>query len=98
MQFLKTLAWVVVAVLLFYLGMQNWTEVDLNLWGDIVISIKLPVLLLAVFLLGFVPTWLVYRARHWALRRRLEPLERQRMTAATPVNLAEPVAEADPIP
>ena len=38
---------------------------------------KLPVLVLFAFLLGFLPTFIIYRARLWGLRRRLEPAERQ---------------------
>ena len=33
---------------------------------------KLPVLVLFVFLLGFLPTFLYHRARIWSLTRRLE--------------------------
>ena len=94
MQFLKTLFWVVVAVFLAILGTRNWHDVTLRLWGDILVDIKLPVLVLLVFLLGLVPTWLVLRARMWALKRRLEPFERQRAAAAPP--LAEPTRTTEP--
>ncbi len=33
---------------------------------------KLPVLVILAFLLGFLPTLIVYRARLWSLKRRLE--------------------------
>ena len=77
MQFLKTLFWVVLAVLLFYLSFRNWHDVTLNLWGDLQADIKVPVLMGMMFLIGFLPTFLIYRARSWTLRRRLEALERQ---------------------
>jgi len=35
-------------------------------------DVKLPVLVLAAFLLGFLPTFLVLRGRIWSLKRRLE--------------------------
>ncbi|HEY0131869.1 MAG TPA: hypothetical protein VGB57_10740 [Allosphingosinicella sp.] len=51
----------------------NWNAVTLKLWGGLEADVKLPVLVLAAFLLGFLPTFIVYRARLWSLRRRLEP-------------------------
>jgi uncharacterized membrane protein YciS (DUF1049 family) len=80
MQFLKTLLWVLIAVIVVLFGTRNWSDVTLNLWGDIQADIKVPVLLLVVFLLGLLPTWLIMRARIWSLRRRYEALERQRAT------------------
>ena len=49
--------------------------------------------MLIVFLIGWLPTWLVMRARIWSLNRRIEGLERQRITAT-----AEPAAaEESPV-
>ena len=66
MQFLKTLFWVLVAVIVALFASRNWGDVTLNLWGDIQADIKIPILLLIVFLLGFLPTWLILRARIWS--------------------------------
>jgi uncharacterized integral membrane protein len=63
MQFLKSLFWVLLAVLVVLFASRNWSDVTLNLWGDIQADVKIPVLLLVIFLLGFLPTWLVMRAR-----------------------------------
>jgi uncharacterized integral membrane protein len=76
MQFLKTLFWVALAVVLVLFARANWTEVELKLWGGLVADIKLPVLVFAAFLVGFVPTLILYRARLWSLRRRFETQER----------------------
>ena len=74
MQFLKTLFWVLLAVFLALFATRNWSDVTLNLWGDIQVDIKLPVLLLLMFLLGFLPIFLLHaRARLWGLKRRLRP-------------------------
>jgi uncharacterized integral membrane protein len=70
MQFLKTLFWVLVAVVVALFANRNWHDVTLNLWGDIQADIKLPVLLGLVFLVSFLPPFLLYRARLWAARRR----------------------------
>jgi len=84
MHFLKTLFWVVVAVLLFYLGSRNWHDVTLSLWGDIQVDIKVPVLLAVVFLLGWLPLFLIHRGRMWRLRQRIENFERQQAARVTP--------------
>jgi uncharacterized integral membrane protein len=83
MQFLKTLFWVLIAVLVALFASRNWSDVTLNLWGDIQADIKLPVLLLFVFLLGFVPIWLLMRTRLWTLNRRVDAMERNRVAALT---------------
>lgn len=87
MQFLKTLFWVLVAVLLALFASRNWAPVTLNLWGDIQADIKLPLLLLIAFLIGFVPMWLAMRARLWTADRRIEALERHQ--APTPAVATE---------
>ena len=94
MHFLKTLFWVLVAVIVTFFAYRNWAPVTLNLWGDIEVDIKIPLLLLFFFLLGFFPTWLVMRARLWSCRRRLDALER---THAPPVTAAEPAQGGEPI-
>ena len=96
MHFLKTLFWVLVAVVVVLFASRNWTDVTLNLWGDIQADIKIPVLLLIVFLVGFLPTWLIMRARLWSYRRRVEALERTRVSAAAPVPV-QATDDAEPV-
>ena len=60
MQFLKTLFWVLLAVLVALFASRNWLDVTVNLWGDLQADIKFPVLLALIFLLGFLPTFLIY--------------------------------------
>ena len=95
MNFLKTLFWVLVAVVVVLFASRNWTPVTVSLWNDIQADIKIPVLLFLVFLLGFLPTWLWMRARMWTYRRRIEALERSRVSpvATAPVAETEEVAE-----
>mgnify|MGYP003576467360 FL=1 len=94
MQFLKTLFWVIAAALVAIFFRANWTDVTFKLWGDTIVDVKLPVLVAISFLLGFLPTWSIFRARLWAVKRRLEPYERQSATAAQPV--AETSIDNDP--
>jgi putative membrane protein len=91
MQFLKTVFWALLAVLVFFFGYRNWFSVTVNLWGDIQADIKLPVLLLAAFLIGFGPTWSLMRTRIWSHRRRIEAMERNRVASMPP----EPIAHAE---
>ena len=72
MQFLKTLFWVILAVVLVLFGRANWNVVTINLWAGLQADVKLPILVGFAFLIGFLPTFLVYQARLWSLRRRLE--------------------------
>ena len=97
MQFLKTLFWVVLAVVLVLFAHANWNVVTLNLWGGLQADVKLPVLVIGAFLLGFVPTFLLYRARLWSLRRRHETQALTRV-ANVPGGLAHAsAAEAEPV-
>jgi lipopolysaccharide assembly protein A len=85
MQFLKTLFWVVLAVLAVLFADANWRMVEVKMWGGLVADVKLPILLLFAFLIGLLPTMLILRARIWALKRRLEAHERNAGMAASPI-------------
>lgn len=76
MQFLRTLFWMAVAVIVALFTWSNWHPVTLNLWADLRADVKLPVLLALSFLLGFLPTFLVLRGRLWSANRRIEAMER----------------------
>jgi uncharacterized integral membrane protein len=97
MQFLKTLFWVALAVILVLFASVNWHAVTLTLWGGLQADVKLPVLLLAAFLLGFVPMLVIHRARLWTLNRRIEAHERQAAAMHAPVIAAAPEAPAPPV-
>lgn len=96
MQFLKTLFWVLIAVIVALFATRNWSDVTLNLWGDIQADVKLPVLLLVSFLIGFLPTWLLLRARIWSMRRRIDAMERNRL-ASLPAEPPPATAEGEPV-
>lgn len=93
MQFLKTLFWVVFAVALVLFGAANWANVTVNLWGGLQADVKLPVLVFAAFLAGFLPMFAVHHTRLWSLRRRMETQERSNRinppVSAAPVRRAE---------
>jgi putative membrane protein len=95
MQFLKTLFWVLLAVFIALFASRNWSDVTLNLWGDIQVDIKIPVLMAVMFFIGFLPTFLIERARLWAMRRRIEAQERQQ--AAVPTTTTPALADESPV-
>ena len=76
MQFLKTLFWMVLAVMLVLFASRNWNPVTINLWGGLQADVKLPVLVFAAFIVGFLPMFVIHRTKLWSLKRRLEPHER----------------------
>ena len=84
MNFLKTLFWVVLAVSLAIFATRNWIDVTVNLWGSLQADVKLPILLLLTFLVGFLPPYLILRGRIWGLRRKLALAERPTIAPAPP--------------
>ena len=84
MQFLKTLFWVALAVIVVLFATVNWNPVTLHLWGGLEADVKIPVLVFAAFLLGFLPMLILHRARLWTLNRRLEAHERQAVVMHAP--------------
>lgn len=76
MQFLRTLSWVVLAVVAVIFSVRNWTPVTVKLWGGMEADAKLPVLIFGAFLIGLLPTYVLHKATRWSLRRRLDSAER----------------------
>lgn len=76
MQFLKTLFWALLAGILVAFALNNMTRVPLKLWGTLYADVNLPLLLVVMFLVGFVPPALAYYTMRWRLRQRLAAAER----------------------
>ena len=90
MRFLKTMFWLVLAIAVTLFAAQNWRDVTIDLWGNLQADVKIPVLLAIMFLIGFLPTWLIYRAKLWRAinrvsmpQREAPPVERQETEPAT---------------
>lgn len=69
MSFLKTLLWIVVAVIAALFCFNNWTMVGINLWNGLILETRLPLLLAFFFLLGLLPPLLLWQAARYQLRR-----------------------------
>jgi hypothetical protein len=89
MQFLKTLFWVILAVIAVVFSLRNWIAVPVNLWGGLTADVKLPVLVALGILIGFAPAYVVQRAKMWRLQRRLEHFERNAPLPAASAPLDE---------
>lgn len=99
MGILRTIIWVLLTAVLVIFAMANWLAVTVAIWPGQVLDTKLPVLILASFLIGSVPMWVALRTTRWSLKRRLDASERQladmRALANRPV---EPAPVTTPAP
>lgn len=95
MGFLRTLFWMALTVVVVVFSLRNWTTVTLDLFGGLAADVKLPVLIVGAFLIGFVPLFLYHKVTRWQDRRRVAA------TIAAPVSPlapAVPVAEESGLP
>lgn len=76
MQFLKTLFWFLLALVVAVFALGNWTMVTINLWAGLRAEVNLPFLLVLTFLAGLFPTLLYHHAVKWRLRQKLSTAER----------------------
>lgn len=98
MQFIKTLFWVILAVILVVFAVNNWSPTSVLIWQDVRIDTKLPVLVIGAFLLGFVPLWIVHRTARWRMTRRIKSLEAAARPAPAPSPAPAPAATAPSAP
>src|SRR4029450_5293025 len=96
MQFLKTLFWVFLAVLMVLFSISNWIVVPVKLSSTVYFDFKLPVLVIGAFLVGFLPTWAIFHARIWSLKRRLEGQATVHVANAPATIVRNPRASLDP--
>ncbi len=93
MQFLRTVFWVVVAVVIVLFSAQNSHTVQVFLWSDLYWNPPLWAVAVAAFLLGLLPTLILHRATRWSLKRKLDVANRsltETRTVVEPVRV-EPV-------
>ena len=75
MQIVRTIAWVLLAVVLALFAVANWKPVEVLIWENLILETKLPVLVLGAFLIGLLPMWLAHRIALWRWRRRIASAE-----------------------
>lgn len=76
MAFLRTLFWIVITAIVVVFSVHNWVPVTISLFGDLQADVKLPVLLLIAFLVGFVPVYIWHHAYRWRQKRKYSAVER----------------------
>ena len=71
MKILRTIIWVLAAIGFLIFAAYNWQPVELQLWQNLVLETKVPMLVLLAFLAGFVPMWALHRSVVWNQNRRI---------------------------
>ena len=89
MQAIRTIIWVLLAVVLAAFIAINWNSVPVKLWptdqGFYVVDWPIGFIVLFSFTLGLLPMWLLHRAARWRLNRRIATLENTvKATTVTP--------------
>ncbi|WP_240953634.1 lipopolysaccharide assembly protein LapA domain-containing protein [Sphingomonas sp. G-3-2-10] len=98
MRFLKVLFWLLLGGLVAAFVIYNGNErVAIHLWGGLIADFSLPVMLILVFLLGFLPMLLAYHGLRWRSRQRIAGLERA-LTDIRAVTPPAPTAAPEAIP
>lgn len=101
MQIIRTLFWVAMLIVFVIMTVLNWDlAVGMRIWPGLVWDTRLPAIVIAAFLLGLVPTWLIHRGTRWRLNRRIGHLEAaaRSSVAARTSEPATPPPPLDPLP
>jgi hypothetical protein len=103
MRFLKVLFWLLLGGILAGFVIYNGDQrVPLHLWGGLIADFSLPLIMILVFLLGFLPMLIGYQALKWRSRQRIAGLERAlevlRATPPAPPPVYAPADEPAPTP
>ena len=95
MQILRTVLWVLLAVVLVVFALYNGKPVEVQVWPTLIWEPPLAALTIMAFLLGLVPMWLVHRTVRWRLKRRIASLE---TSLAPPAPAPAAIAPPEPTP
>ena len=98
MSIVRTILWVLLAVVLVLFAVTNWQPVEVRIWQSLILETKLPALVIGAFLLGLVPTWLVHRVSLWRHRRRIATLESSLTRSPAVAVTTPPPLTAEPPP
>ena len=103
MQIVRTIVWVLVAVVLVSFISMNWVSAPVNFWpladgGYLHFEWPVGVVALFFFALGLLPMWLLNKGTRWRFNRRINALENTVKAAAVsaPVVAPEPAAPETP--
>jgi uncharacterized integral membrane protein len=95
MQAVRTLIWVIVAVVITVFAVANAQPVTVAVWPGSVAELPLSILIILVFLLGFLPPFLLNLGNRWRLSRKISQQEQVIAQLRPTTVVAAPVA---PVP
>jgi putative membrane protein len=98
MQIVRTIVWVLLLVALLLFSINNWQDVEVKIWENLILQTKLPALVIAAFLLGLLPMWLLNKGNRWRFNRRINALENTVKAAAVSAPVAAPEPSATDTP
>ncbi len=75
MPFIKALIWAAAVIIIVIFAANNWVPVTIALWGDLLLDTKLPVLIIAAFLIGWLPLYLIHKTGRWRMQRQIRTLQ-----------------------
>lgn len=75
MPFVKALIWAAAVIIIVIFAANNWVPVTIALWGDLLLDTKLPVLIIAAFLIGWLPLYLIHKTGRWRMQRQIRTLQ-----------------------
>jgi lipopolysaccharide assembly protein A len=96
MQIVRTIVWVLLLVALLLFSINNWQDVEVKIWENLILQTKLPALVILSFLLGLLPMWLLNKGTRWRFNRRINALENTVKAASAVAPVAVPTAPAEP--
>ena len=98
MQAVRTIVWVILAVLLTVFAVANSQVVAVSVWPGYVAELPLSILIILVFLAGFLPIFLMHVSNRWLMRRQIEA-QKQTITSMKSNEARAPVVtETPPVP
>ena len=96
MQAVRTIIWIIIAVALTVFAVFNSQPVTVAIWPGTVAELPLSILIILVFLLGFLPPFLLSLGNRWRLGRKINQQE-QVIAQLRPTIVAAPVGETAPV-
>ena len=75
MPIIRAIALVVLVFGLLVFSAYNWQSVEVNIWDNLVLETKVPVLMVLALIMGFAPLFAYHRSVKWGLKRRVRHLE-----------------------
>lgn len=96
MQAFRTIIWIIIAVLLTIFAVANAQPVAVSIWPGYVAELPLSILIILVFLVGFLPPFLFNMGNRWRLGRKIQVQEQVIAQLKTPA--PAPTSATAPLP